>query len=352
MTRFGTHNPYALLPILRHQAVCFGLEFLVTLCLSVSLTILFNPLNLPETFAVVSVSIVVLGELACHSVRVRAAMKNIIQRLYDRVSVYLSKLIAIRYPLDWIFAIITLIYLIIAGYFVNQGLHLPLANRPESAGSLISSVVTVILAVITIFFSGSTVVLQLLVGAYSPRFVQAFLRDWIFPTSLFLFIAIALGHLLMLRTGWNAQLSTASFYSACYVVVTIGILVRNFSKYLQVTFIIKRLSLPIQAYIRRHVPGKAASLTKDDSPSHSSILFRFYVLGNLPSVTQWFGGSFKVPTYVIEHLEQEIDPIFDACLRAIREDRRDIVTACLDALVDICNVYLDCRYEVNVANVV
>jgi len=243
---------------------------------------------------------------------------------------------------------ITLVFAFFSYKALSQGFISPFDNQPETARELFSNVLTITTAILAIFFAGATLIVQLIVGVYSFKFVAVLFRNSIFVSSFLIYLLIDVIHLVFLRIGWNSNLANFSLISSFYIIISLAILAGHFADWVQVPYVIEVVTKDIQKYMGRFKKPKIKTnrhYSQRGTPSLKYQVRSYFLAAFLgedykdPYLEEL--ASHRFPTHIQKKIIEDTRPLLTACLKAINEDRREVVLACLSGVNEITKTYIN-----------
>lgn len=336
---------FPLLPLLIflvQTAEALLIEFLLSTLL-IFLMLAFHGVTYYQIYFGV-VMLIIAFESARRTSKVSTTLYRATLRFISSVKQFASEIK--RSWLSIIYWLLTAVFIVVASKLLIQGLIVPFDNQPDTARELFSNVLTLVTAILAIFFTGATLIIQLIVGVYSFKFATVVFRNPINICSMVIIVTIGLGHLALLRYGWNTYLTSLSFYSSIYTILVLVILVGLFIEYIQVPNVVKIVSREIQSYIQGSPRPKRLLGSTLLKTGKVSLFYRIksflmeYLLGNRQSPYLTELVSYNQPKTIQKEITERVRPLFAACLKAINDDRREIVLVCLSEINEIHKSYI------------
>ena len=235
-------------------------------------------------------------------------------------------------------------------FLVIQGASLPRDTSDQSGAPLVSSVLAFATAFVAIFIAGAALVVELVSGPYTSGFGPPFVRHPLFILVGAVAIGVLVLDLYILRHGWNEPLLQAAFASGILLVFSFPFLMKLFLDYANAPNIISFHARQLQTIVRRAIPrvrtptSLLAPHVQQRIPASErlSLLYSVHILGVVPTPRDLV-PPLQVPAAVAQHLKDRTRPFLNCALRAIREDRRDILLAATSALRSLAASYILAR---------
>lgn len=271
----------------------------------------------------------VLGVVICagETVRSKRATLGFLNRIYARIENTASGLrhnLSFAWLLHAVFCVVVVLFLYAAGNQLVEGFSYPLLPLTSSISDLVVTVLTLTAGIASIFFAGSSFVIQLIIGTYSHRFSAVFFRSPIVFFSFILLIAIAITNFVFMWLGTNEFVERVIFYSGIFVVIDLAIvtlfIMSSFSSF---PAIIEQTGVRVRAVLRK----------KFRNP-RSLFLEKLELLERFIRPISFYRTKMRssILKEVSDFLKEEVLHFVSAASRAIREDRQEVLNQCLQQL--------------------
>jgi len=188
-------QPAPMLPSLILGVAFILIEILISV-FTLSVLIKFYALSSLSVLLVIAV-IDLLLEMARRYSSILIGFKNISLKISSFIKQVAENIKKFR--LFIVYWALNLIFAVLACVLIYKGYISPLDNQPIFANELFSNVLTIVTGILAIFFAGATLIMQLIIGTYSYKFVEALFRNSIFVSSFLIYLLVAIAHLVFLR---------------------------------------------------------------------------------------------------------------------------------------------------------